>query len=452
MPLDSVKTIVVLMQENRSFDHMLGYLSLPPWNRPDVDGLKNDPVSLAGYANPYNGQNYLPFHLPNPGAQLPGDPVHDRGHIATQLGTPTGAGVYPMNGFVQSCPILEPMTGQPMVMGNFNAEDLPTTHFFAQNFAICDKWFSSLPASTQPNRLMSMAGSTTIDNNKDVLPHQYLVYDWLEDHKVKWRVYHDSVPFFALMPEWFPWILLDRDFRDFSRLFEDIQNESDDTFPQVIFIEPRFTDAPHIETPNDDHAPSAVTPGQAFMAKVYSALTSNAARWAGMVFVVTYDEHGGFFDHVSPPAVPTTAPQGYAYTPFATLGARVPGFVISPLVAPGSVYSGRLDHTSVLKFIADKFSGGTGYSPDVDGRKVASLSDVLSSLAPAGGPRTDVPVLPSVAVGFSPNAPAPAPTDANLTPMGFSNALDGLRAFDKDVTATKFPKIADRFQRPPSTP
>src|ERR1019366_8672373 len=133
MPLDAVKTIVVLMQENRSFDHMLGYLSLPPWSRPNVDGLKNDPASLAGYTNSNNGQNYLPYRLPSPGAKLPDDPIHDRGHIATQMGTPAG-GVFPMNGFVNSCPTLDPATGQPMVMGYFNAEDLPTTHFFAENF------------------------------------------------------------------------------------------------------------------------------------------------------------------------------------------------------------------------------------------------------------------------------------------------------------------------------
>ena len=445
MPLDAVKTIVVLMQENRSFDHMLGYLSLPPWNRADVDGLSNDPAWLARFANTNSGRSYSPFRLPNPEAMLPGDPNHDRYHIATQIGAPTAAGAYPMTGFVDSCPTIDPITGQPMVMGYFNAEDLPTTHFFAQNFAICDKWFSSIPASTQPNRLMSMAGETTIDNNKDIIPLQKLVYDWLEDRKVRWRVYHDSVPFFALMPDWIPWILLDHNFRDFSRLFSDIQNESDATFPQVIFIEPRFTDAPHIEVPCDDHAPSAISPGQAFMSQVYSALTSNKERWMGTVLVVTYDEHGGFFDHVSPPTgISTNPPAGSSYASFTSLGARVPGFVVSPLVAPGSVYSGQLDHTSILKFIADKFSGGEGYSPEVDNRTVGSVSDVLAAVPAAGGPRADIPSLDSISVGFSPGT-VPAPTDDNLTPMGFSRALGALRSYDKDVAAIKFAKLAGRF-------
>ena len=165
----------------------------------------------------------------------------------------------------------------------------------------------------------------------------------------------------------------------------------------------------------------------------------------GTVLVVTYDEHGGFFDHVSPPTgISTNPPAGSSYASFTSLGARVPGFVVSPLVAPGSVYSGQLDHTSILKFIADKFSGGEGYSPEVDNRTVGSVSDVLAAVPAAGGPRADIPSLDSISVGFSPGT-VPAPTDDNLTPMGFSRALGALRSYDKDVAAIKFAKLAGRF-------
>jgi phospholipase C len=439
----AVKTIVVLMQENRSFDHMLGYLSLPPWNRAEVDGLRADPAWQGQFGNTAAGVTYRPAPLPDPSAVLPGDPVHDRPAIAGQLGAPTG-GVFPMNGFVQSCPTLDPATGQPVVMGYFDGTDLPTTHFFAQNYAICDRWFASLPASTQPNRLMLMAGETLIDNNKDLIPSQPLVYDWLRQRNLRWRVYHESLPFFSLMPDWVTQILLDDNFREFNRIFADIQNEADATFPQVIFLEPRFTDAPHLEVPNDDHAPSALSPGQDFLAQAYAAVTSNPARWQGTVLLVMYDEHGGFFDHVSPPTgIDTPPPVGATYAPFTSLGARVPAFVISPLVAPGSVYSGILDHTSVLKFIADTFADGS-YSPAVDGRKVRSVSDVLAQLPPAGGVRVDLPVPKAVAVGFGPDA-VPTSADANLTPMGFSNALDNLRAHDTGGTRRKFPKLVKRF-------
>jgi len=438
----AVKTIVILMQENRSFDHMLGYRSLPPWNRPAVDGLQADPAWQQRYGNPGAGGTYLASRLPDPSVVLPGDPVHDRPAIAVQLGTPA-SGVFPMTGFVQSCPTLDPVTNQPVVMGYFDGNELPTTHFFAENYVICDRWFASLPASTQPNRLMLMAGESLIDNNKDLLPSQPLVYNWLRQHNVRWRVYHESLPFFSLMPEWVPEILLDDNFREFNRIFADIQNEADATFPQVIFIEPRFTDAPHLEVPNDDHAPSALSPGQDFLAQAYAAVTSNPDRWRGTVFLVMYDEHGGFFDHVSPPAVATPPPAGATYAPFASLGARVPGFVISPLVVAGAVYSGILDHTSVLKFIADTFAGGS-YSPAVDSRPVDSISGVLVTLQPPGGVRTDLPVPPAVAVGFGPEA-NPTPADANLTPMGFSHALDNLRAHDRGGTSQKFPKLVKRF-------
>src|SRR5258706_2446930 len=86
--LSNVKTIIVVMMENRSFDHMLGYLSLPPWSRANVDGLNDDPAWLATNANPHNGTSSPPFHLTRPNHPLPGDPLHDRAHIAQQLGNP----------------------------------------------------------------------------------------------------------------------------------------------------------------------------------------------------------------------------------------------------------------------------------------------------------------------------------------------------------------------------
>ncbi|HZP59883.1 MAG TPA: alkaline phosphatase family protein, partial [Opitutaceae bacterium] len=406
IPLDVVKTIVVLMQENRSFDHMLGYLSLPPWNRSDVDGLKTDPAWLAAVANPYNGKNYAPFPLKNSAQMLPGDPPHDRAHIATQLGPGPD---FPMKGFVQSCPALDPAAQQPVVMGYFTGDQLPTTDFFAKNYSVCDRWFSSLPTSTQPNRIMLMAGASKIDDNRDTLPAQELVYDWLEAKRIRWRVYHQGIPFFALMPQWIPRILLDDNFRDFSRLVADVQNEDDKTFSQVIFIEPRFTDSPHVETPTDDHAPSALSSGQAFMAQVYSALVSNKDRWQGTVLVIMYDEHGGFFDHVRPPPAATSAPAN-EYPAFSSLGVRVPGFVVSPLVEPGAVFHGVLDHTSVLKFIADKFTPGQPYSDAVGQRPVASVTDVLTRTSP----RADIPLPGSARAGYSSGA-----RPADPTPLGF---------------------------------
>lgn len=426
--LANVKTVIVLMMENRSFDHMLGYLSLPPWNRADVEGLSTDPAWLARFANAYNGQSFQPFHLARPNQPLPCDPQHERSHISQQLG---GA----MNGFVASCDALDPASGKPVVMGYFNADDLPTTHFFAQQFAICDHWFSAIPASTQPNRLMAMSGFSAIDDNVKVLPDQPLVYDWLEDRGIKWRVYHQGLPFFAMMPVWSPYLLMDYNFRDLSRFAGDIQNEAEDECPQVIFIEPRYTDAPHVLPPTDDHAPSPVSSGQDFLAQIYCTVISNPERWKNTVMIVTYDEHGGFFDHVPPAAVSTDAPTGATYSPFTTTGVRVPGIVISPWVDPGQVYKGILDHTSVLKFIGQLFGGGS-YSSAVDAREVGSVSAVLTREVA----RDDLPLHPSATAGSAPGRPI-----SNVIPQAFAAALERLRTFDKDVTKLKFPTLLHHF-------
>src|SRR5947209_4059547 len=131
MPIDlnNIDTIIVVIMENRSFDHMLGYLSLPGYGRPNVEGL------VPGGTG---------FHLLDPRARLPGDPPHERPDIKTQLGNPQpslqGTPVYPMDGFVRSYPVTVTVNGDnlPVVMGYFDGEDLPTNQFFADHFAICD--------------------------------------------------------------------------------------------------------------------------------------------------------------------------------------------------------------------------------------------------------------------------------------------------------------------------
>ena len=168
--LDAIKTIVVVMMENRSFDHLLGYLSLPPFNRTDVDGLKTDPAWLAQFTNFDNGRAIQPFLSTDP-YDMPDDfdPPHERPNMAANLGTLQN-NAYPMNGFVSAIPptVSTNPDVRKLVMSYFGAEQVPMSHFFSQNFAICDRWFSALPAGTQPNRLMSMSGETMIDVNRSI--------------------------------------------------------------------------------------------------------------------------------------------------------------------------------------------------------------------------------------------------------------------------------------------
>jgi phospholipase C len=381
--LDDIKTLVVVLMENRSFDHMLGYLSLPPYNRADVVGQSLDAAWLAKFANADGGQLFQPFHNKQPYFLPPAfDPPHQRTDVAHHLGL-LDNGNYPMTGFVSAIP--QKVSTNPdhrrLVMGYFGADEAPINHFFASNFTICDHWFCAVPSGTQPNRLMAMGGATVIESNKTPLPSQQLVYDWLDQRGISWRVYHQGIPFFTMMLRWVPRILGSDNFRPFDRLKSDLESTPPSKLPQVIFVEPTYGDAPHFGHWTDDHAPSGISNGQEFLMQVYNAITSSLSFWNRSLTFIGYDEHGGFFDHVSPPLITTTAPQGVAYDSFLSLGPRTPAYVLSPFVKPGVCVNSTFDHTSVLKFIAEHFGDGS-YSTDVDPRRVESLSAALSFDAP----------------------------------------------------------------------
>jgi phospholipase C len=452
--LSRIKRIVIVMMENRSFDHLLGYLCLAPNNRKNVAGLGSDGVWLDKAASVYNGNKYPPFLLTDPFIAMDADPPHERDQIATQMGIAVD-GIFPMNGFVSNYATAkgaELLTAgsQPPVMGFFSAEQAPITDFFAQNYAICDHWFSALPAGTQPNRLMAMSGFTNIEVNQTPLPDQDLAYDWLTRNGIRWRVYHQDMPFFAMMLRWIPDILKEEHFRPLDRLYHDVQNEPPDQFPQIVFIEPTYTDAPHLGQSSDDHAPSAITGGQKFLLQTYRSMTLVPELWQGTVMIVTYDEHGGFFDHLSPPPLRTVPPVGALFERgFETLGVRVPAFVISPFVSPKTVFSKRLDHTSILKFIGQKFGKNGSYSDLVDKRAVGSVSDVIDVSAaqratPASLSLEAYLQRQSDAVGF---VPGTAPQTA--IQHGFQKALDIIRTHP-DKPPGKFDHLLTAF--PPRLP
>jgi phospholipase C len=328
-------------------------------------------------------------------------------------------------------------------MGYCTPPQVPTSDFFAQNFAVCDHWFASLPTGTQPNRLMAMSGFSMIENNYGFLmENQELVYDWLNRNRVRWRVYHEGLPFFLLMPKWIPEIVEEDHFRRFAQLREDVVNEPPDEFPQVIFVEPTYTDAPHIGPSSDDHAPSPISGGQQFLLKVYESIRRNPDLWSRTVMIVTYDEHGGFFDHVSPPAVTTNPPPAKTYDPFTTLGVRVPAFVISPLVEKQTVFNGQLDHVSILKLIGQKFGRGKGYSPVVDERRVGSALEVLNR----SKARDDIPAAPSLvkyivpSVGYTPGT---MPVTENN--QAFKASLEHMRVQHPLKAQQKFGDLLQQF-------
>jgi phospholipase C len=440
--LDLVDTVAVLMLENRSFDHLIGSLSLPGGARPDADGLRPGADFLARFSSAgvapfaWGDRPYFPSY------DLP---PHEREAVALQIADASGRG--PMTGFVEAYHRFPDGHGAPddgtppEPMGWLTAAEAPVTHFLASRSSVCDRWFSALPTSTQPNRLMALSGESLRDRTKEgansLLRHQRLVFDWLDAHDppVRWRVYHDGFPFLMLMPSQHERILFGP-YRRLSHLAEDVASEPDATFPQVLFLEPSFSSV--FGPPNDNHPPHPLALGEALLRQVYLALSGNPRRWARTLFLVTYDEHGGFFDHVPPPPIPTPKPPladpDYG-APFETLGLRVPGLAISPFIAPGSCHA-LFDHTSVLAFIAERFGlreralpALNRVSPDGQ-RRVESLS-ALPVLDP---PRLDAPPPPEVA------PQPPVPLDRPVPEAHVEAALT-LWHHDPEQAAARFPEL-----------
>jgi phospholipase C len=438
--LDQIDTIVVVMLENRSFDHVLGYLRLPSFdNRQDIDGLNNTDTDPR-FANIYDHQIYRPFEM------MDGSLVHDLPHARSLVDVQLALrnGTYTMSGFVdayaQSSQSLE---NQPIPMGYMTPKSIPMSNFLARNYMVCDRWFAPLPADTQPNRAMAFSGSALIDDTKaQIIPCESLVLDWLTGKGVRWRVYHCGMSFFLLFGA-FEQALSDN-FRSIQQLPADFQHEPDATVPQVIFVEPDYGDSPvHFGAgPNDNHPPLAMGPGEGFLRDVYAAFSGNPKRWARTILIVTYDEHGGFFDHVPPLAIKSPVPPNAQYTnPFSTTGVRVPAIIVSPLVSAGSSFHGTLDHTSILQLLAEKFAGGAGnYSTSVSDRMTQGIRSVSAALASVSTSRTDTPVAPATPI---PVSSALRSTKAPLTENqgAFALAATSVMAKDNARALAQFPEL-----------
>jgi len=367
---------------------MLGHLSSENINE-DVDGLKNP---LSKYVNDYKGDNYPIFNFQRD-SMLPFDLPHEYDYVEMQLARSGVTKKFTMNGFVKAyAKALEEEYGKASgvnpnpetePMGYFNSTQVPITSFLARTFCTCDRWFCSLPTSTQPNRTIAFCGDTGIfDTKTRLIDINDSIFDWMERAGIRWRVYHDGLSFFAMFPDLWKFVLGDK-FKDYEYLYSDMQNEPEDNDPQIIIVEPSYESAPHIgpDYPNDNHAPLPVGWGEDFLRRTYEAVIANPDRWGSTVFIVYYDEHGGFYDHVPPPLIKYTT-TGNPSKSFDSLGPRIPGIIVSPLVVQGLVSHALLDHTSILQFIAEKFTPGQPYSNTVDERKqqgIASISETLTN-------------------------------------------------------------------------
>ena len=207
--------------------------------------------------------------------------------------------------------------------------------------------------------------------------------------------------------------------------------------PSVIFVEPEYTDGPHL-APNDDHPPTGIGKGQAFLADLYNVLAANPTRWRNTMLIVTYDEHGGFWDHVPPLPIPAVA----GGTALATTGVRVPAFIVSPHVAPGVPFTDKLDHTSFLQLLADRFTPGEDYSAEVSSRQaqLGRLATVLTEMPALVAGAPSLPgaarsrLLAMSAAGPSSSGTAEFP-GAQRTTRAFQGVMDKVAADHPELLA-----------------
>lgn len=427
---------------------MLGYLSLAPFKR-DVQGIAQ--AWQAGYSNTFKGIKQPPWHRSDSYVAI--DPPHERADISVQMGGPIPKA--PMSGFMKSYGSDSRVTPAQYndVMGYYTPAEVPVTDFLAQHYLVCDQWFAAVPSSTQPNRLMAMAGYSMRDATRsDIIEGHDLVYDWLEHAGRTWRVYYESFPFFMLMTKVAEQFLGDVASRDKFRHLSWLKNDmlAPQPVPDVIFVEPSYYDAPHISPPDDNHPLAPITGGEQFLWRVYDAVTANFERWQKSLMIVTYDENGGFFDHVSPPACTSTFTHGERYASYATMGVRVPALVVSPWTQKpqdATRYSGEhhgvLDHLSMLKLLSQKFTPGHDYSTDTAQRTVS-------------GSVAEVPVLqtPDLQILTPPQYPTlmavPPPADelGMLSPnaLAFRQALEYMRGRNSSAAAQMIPALTHYFR------
>jgi phospholipase C len=409
--LASVEHVVVLMLENRSLDHMLGFLytdagNVSPAGQP-FDGLtgtesnpdsSGQPVTVVKIEPSTPNAYFMPGADPGEGYMATNDQFY-----GTDNGPTSASQTATMNGFVTDYAYtlgweakegwsIVSGTTENDIMGCFTPEALPVLSALAKGYAVCDQWFASAPTETMPNRAFACSG--TSQGHMDDKTHTFTspsIFGLLDSHGLGWAIYgYDAEP------------LTKSTFTDISGaaathfgLFTDFTAAAAaGTLPPFTFVEPSWSSTGNSQHPNYD-----VALGEQLIHDVYEALRAGPG-WAQTLLVVTYDEHGGCYDHVPPPwgATPPDSTAGEFGFDFTRFGGRVPTVLVSPLIAPGTVYrvpAGQtpMDHTSILKTVEQRWS-----LPALTARDAAApgFGDVLTLTAP----RTD-DVLAGVTVPVS---------------------------------------------------
>jgi phospholipase C len=313
-----IEHVVVVMMENRSFDHLLGWA-------PGADGQQ------AGLTYPDRAGQPQPTHALAPDFQGCAHPDPDHSYAGGRIEYDGGA----CDGWLRAG------DNDDFAIGYYQQADL---RFFAQavpRWTTLDRYFAGIMAETYPNRIYQHAAQTDRLTNTLDLSTLPTIWDRLADKGLTGRYYYSDVPFVALWGA--KYLPISRPLATF------VSDALTGQLPQVAFVDPRFVDE-QSGTSGDDHPHADIRNGEAFLNLIYSVVTRGPA-WRSTVLVINYDEWGGFFDHVPPPTAPIPPASAAAGDTDGRLGFRTAALLVAPWAQAGAVSHLQFDHTSVLHMI-----------------------------------------------------------------------------------------------------
>ena len=384
MPFDHV---VVVMMENHSFDNILG--ALRRVGQREADGLSFDEAGAATNENPgpHGPVRSFPFPSTAQGSRV------SQTWNATHEQIDSGR----MDGFVRS-------VGSEQPMGYYPPEVIPFAYSLASTFTVANRWFSSAPCQTIPNRRFLLAGTaygaiaTDVPTLFDGSPPNGTIFDRLDAHDITWRNYFTDVPGTVAIPQ-----VVERHFTHLRPLGSFFEDCAVGQLPAVSFVDPEAGALSYLGTlleklpvlgsigarlathGGSEEEPQDLSHGESWAHRVVQAVLDSPV-WPKTLLIYTYDEHGGYYDHVPPPAAPapdTIPPKlgsGDVHGGYDIYGVRVPAVVVSPYAQPRAVTNVVHDHTSVLATIEAKWNLPALTYRDAN---AATVMDFLDTSAPA---------------------------------------------------------------------
>jgi phospholipase C len=351
-----IKHVVVVMMENRSFDHLLGWL-------PGADGRQ------AGLVYTDSQGTAFETHPLAPDFQGCGHPDPDHSYEGGRTEYDGGL----CDGWLRAG------ANDAYAIGYYTQDDLPFLGQAAPDWTVCDRYFAPIMAPTYPNRIYQHAAVTDRLDDSVSLSTLPTIWDRLAQAGLKGRYYFNDIPFIALWGSKYASIT-----RRYDQFLQDCASGD---LPEVAFVDPPFF-SEDAGTSSDDHPHGDVRAGESWLYQTYRAVTTGR-DWKHTVMVINFDEWGGFFDHVAPAEAPDVD------AAFALRGFRVPCMIVSPFAAPGAIAQGVYDHTSVLKMIEWRWGLPSLSVRDAAANNLAEALDF--SLVRHGIPDYVVPPFSSVA-------------------------------------------------------